>query len=46
MCTQYGWTALMNASCNGHTAAMSLLIDKGADVKAKSRVSVMARDAW
>ena len=47
MCTQRGWTALMVAIySNSHTAAMPLLIDKGAEIEAKDNVSVMARDAW
>ena len=37
---QYGWTALMKASSNGHKEVAKLLVDHGADVNIKSNVSI------
>jgi len=38
MSPQYGSTALMLAAMNGWTATATLLIEKGADIEAKSKV--------
>ena len=35
---QDGWTALMRASAEGHTAVVELLLQHGADVNAKDEV--------
>ena len=39
---QDGWTALIVAAQNGHLEAMELLLDRGADLEAKSEVSAAA----
>ena len=39
---QYGDTALIMASHNGHVEAMALLLDRGADLEAKNRVRAAA----
>ncbi len=36
---QYGDTALIMSSHNGHVEAMALLLDRGADLEAKDNVS-------
>jgi len=37
-----GWTALMRASCNGHTEIVSLLLDRGADFNLKNNIGETA----
>ena len=39
---QYGCTALIMAVQNGKVEAMALLLDRGADLEAKDRVSAAA----
>ena len=36
---QGGWTALMRAAERGHTKAVELLLDRGADIEATANVS-------
>ena len=36
--TQAGWTALFYAANQGHTSAVKLLVEKGADIKAVDNV--------
>ena len=40
----FGSTALMDASLNGHTAAVKLLLAAGADKEAKTNVREIERD--
>ena len=44
--TKDGWTALMIASQNGHTATAQLLVEAGANKEAKNKVRDCARDAF
>ena len=37
---QYGYTALMAAAANGHTDAMTLLLDRGADADKQDKASL------
>ena len=43
---QLGWTALMKASSGGHVKCVKLLLEKGADVNHKDRVSVVSLSVW
>ena len=43
---QDGWTALMWAAPNGHDAAITALLEAGADANAKDNVRVGDRGAW
>ena len=36
---QYGYTALIVSAWSGHVEAMALLLDRGADLEAKEKVS-------
>ena len=40
----FGYTALIEASANGHTATVKLLLAAGADKEAKSNVREIKRD--
>ncbi len=39
--SQYGSTALVRASARGHTDMVELLLDRGADLEARDRVSAV-----
>ena len=39
-CMQDGDTALILAASNGHSSMVTLLVEKGADITAKSKVSI------
>ena len=42
---KYGYTALMYASYEGHTATVELLLEAGADKEAKNEVSERMRES-
>ena len=39
---QDGWTAVMVAAQNGHESTVGLLLDRGADVEARNKVSTLS----
>ena len=43
---QSGQTALMEASIGGHVECVKLLLEKGADVNHKDRVSAVSLSVW
>ena len=43
---QEGRTPLYYAASNGHAATAALLLEKGADVRAKTNVSGCCTDVW
>ena len=46
MVSQEGWTALTYASYQGHNPVAALLLDRGADIEARTNVSVWHASVW
>ena len=46
MVSQDGLTALLLASDSGHDSTAAVLLDRGADIEARSNVSVSQSDVW
>ena len=46
MHAQYGWTPFLGAASNGHVEIAQMLMEKGANIEATTKVQLVANVYW